>query len=282
MASRPLVNYHKLAEGAKGRRLLEKLTHAYLGDWITRQRAEVKDGKKKGARHASGGGACAGAQAGLIREGEPPYDIFVRWKSLAEQPIGWEPDLYDGVRMKIPSRASSHSPNSSSTTRCARASTSSGTKIAARIRMYSSVTTTSTCPWARSARHVRQLKSAVSWCSIPRRRHVGFWSLRQSRASTIRPLGTQYQLMEEAIKELVAQLMGRRCHSCVDYLARPQKPDPIIVRDDGYGMTENQIHVYFLNVADDRRRTRGVRTPKGRDVLGNRRYRVVCWTDGRP
>ena len=37
----------------------------------------------------------------LILEGEPPYDIFVRWKSLAQQPIGWHPDLNDGVRMNI-------------------------------------------------------------------------------------------------------------------------------------------------------------------------------------
>jgi hypothetical protein len=37
----------------------------------------------------------------LILEGEPPYDIFVRWKSLAEQPIGWNPDLNDGVRLNI-------------------------------------------------------------------------------------------------------------------------------------------------------------------------------------
>ena len=36
-----------------------------------------------------------------ILEGEPPFDIFVRWKPLAEQPIGWEPDINDGVRMNI-------------------------------------------------------------------------------------------------------------------------------------------------------------------------------------
>jgi hypothetical protein len=36
-----------------------------------------------------------------VRAGEPPYDIFVRWKALAEQPIGWEPDLNDGVRLNI-------------------------------------------------------------------------------------------------------------------------------------------------------------------------------------
>ena len=37
----------------------------------------------------------------LILAGEPPYDIFVRWKPLAEQPIGWHPDLNDGVRLNI-------------------------------------------------------------------------------------------------------------------------------------------------------------------------------------
>ncbi len=33
--------------------------------------------------------------------GEPPHDIFVRWKPLSEQSIGRNPDLNDGVRMNI-------------------------------------------------------------------------------------------------------------------------------------------------------------------------------------
>ena len=37
----------------------------------------------------------------LILAGEPPYDIYVRWKPLAEQPIGWDPHLDDGVRLNI-------------------------------------------------------------------------------------------------------------------------------------------------------------------------------------
>ena len=37
----------------------------------------------------------------LIREGEAPYDIFVRWKPIEKQPIGWDPDLNDGVRLNI-------------------------------------------------------------------------------------------------------------------------------------------------------------------------------------
>ncbi len=29
------------------------------------------------------------------------YDIFVRWKPIEKQPIGWNPDLNDGVRLNI-------------------------------------------------------------------------------------------------------------------------------------------------------------------------------------
>ena len=36
-----------------------------------------------------------------ILDGEKPYDIFVRWKPLSEQSIGWNPDLNDGVRLNI-------------------------------------------------------------------------------------------------------------------------------------------------------------------------------------
>jgi hypothetical protein len=34
-------------------------------------------------------------------EGDPPHDIFVRWKPLEQQPIGWHPALNDGVRLNI-------------------------------------------------------------------------------------------------------------------------------------------------------------------------------------
>ena len=95
-----LVNYHKLADGAKGRRLLEKLTHAYLGDWITRQKAGVKDGEE-GAEERLAAALALQERLEAIIAGEPPYDIFVRWKPLAKQALGWEPDINDGVRMNI-------------------------------------------------------------------------------------------------------------------------------------------------------------------------------------
>ena len=96
-----LVNYHKLAEGnGKGRQLLEKLTYAYLGDWIIRQ----KEGGKRGEGGAEDRLAAAlELQKRLIAiiESEPPFDIFVRWKPIENQPIGWEPDINDGVRLNI-------------------------------------------------------------------------------------------------------------------------------------------------------------------------------------
>lgn len=96
-----LLNYHRLAEGdGKGRKLLESLTYSYLGDWITRQ----KDGVKRGEGGADDRLAAAvelQKRLEAILEGEPPFDIFVRWKPLSEQPVGWEPDINDGVRLNI-------------------------------------------------------------------------------------------------------------------------------------------------------------------------------------
>ena len=94
-----LVNYHKLvAPNGEGRRVLDKLTHTYLGDWLDRQRADQKagvegaDGRLATAEHLK-------RELEKVLEGEPPYDIFVRWKPLHQQPVGWEPDIDDGVRV---------------------------------------------------------------------------------------------------------------------------------------------------------------------------------------
>ncbi len=96
-----LVNYHKLCEeGGKGRRLLESLTYAYLGEWITRQKDDVKRGES-GAEDRLAAALELQKRLVAILEGDPPFDIFVRWKPLAKQPIGWEPDINDGVRLNI-------------------------------------------------------------------------------------------------------------------------------------------------------------------------------------
>ena len=96
-----LVNYHRLAAGeGEGRRTLEKLIYSYLGDWIERQEREQRD-EKDGAEARLAAAKHLKGELEKILAGEPPYDIFVRWKPLHEQPIGWEPDINDGVRLNI-------------------------------------------------------------------------------------------------------------------------------------------------------------------------------------
>lgn len=94
-----LVNYHQLA-GPDGRKLLESLTYSYLGDWINRQESDVKRGES-GADGRLAAAKTLQQQLVAILKGEPPYDLFVRWKPLHEQPIGWNPDINDGVRINI-------------------------------------------------------------------------------------------------------------------------------------------------------------------------------------
>jgi hypothetical protein len=91
-----LVNYHRL-----NRKVLEKLTYTYLGqDWVERQRAGVRD-EVPGAEARLSVALQLLCNLEAILDGEKPYDIYVRWKEPHEQPVGWEPDLNDGVRLNI-------------------------------------------------------------------------------------------------------------------------------------------------------------------------------------
>jgi hypothetical protein len=90
-----LVNYHSFDY-----KKLETLIYTYLGDWITRQKQDLAD-KVDGAQEKLDAAERLKKKLELILEGQTPYDIFVRWKPLAEQSIGWNPDLNDGVRLNI-------------------------------------------------------------------------------------------------------------------------------------------------------------------------------------
>lgn len=90
-----LVNYHKL-DSAR----LNKLIYTYLGAWIADRRAE-RDAGVAGAEGKLVAALNLQKKLEAIRDGEPPYDIYVRWKPLHQQPIGWNPDLNDGVRLNI-------------------------------------------------------------------------------------------------------------------------------------------------------------------------------------
>jgi hypothetical protein len=90
-----IVNYHKL-----DRRTLEKLTFTSLGAWIDRQKHEAR-AERAGADARLVAAEDLQRRLKLILEGAPPYDIYVRWKPMAEQSIGWEPDFDGGVRLNI-------------------------------------------------------------------------------------------------------------------------------------------------------------------------------------
>ena len=81
-----VVHYHRLT-----RTNLERLAWTVLGDWIARL---GDDPRAEAARVLQ-------AKLATILEGEAPHDIFVRWKPLDKQPLGWDPDLDDGVRLNI-------------------------------------------------------------------------------------------------------------------------------------------------------------------------------------
>lgn len=90
-----LVNYHKLDY-----KNLETLTYTYVGDWISRQKQDMQNGID-GAGERLAAAESLKKKLELILAGEAPHDIFVRWKALDKQPIGWNPDINDGVRLNI-------------------------------------------------------------------------------------------------------------------------------------------------------------------------------------
>ena len=96
-----LVNFHRLTgPDGEGRRTLESLAFSYLGDWIARQRAAHRD-EVAGAEAKLAAALDLQQQLLAILVGKPPLDLFVRWKPLHRQALGWEPDLDDGVRLNI-------------------------------------------------------------------------------------------------------------------------------------------------------------------------------------
>lgn len=101
-----LVNYHKL-DGVR----LDKLIFTYLGDWIRLQTARRNHGEP-GADGRLVAALELEKKLKAIKEGDAwpenakpnerkGYDIYVRWKPLSQQPLGWQPDLNDGVRLNI-------------------------------------------------------------------------------------------------------------------------------------------------------------------------------------
>ncbi len=89
------VNYHKLT-----RTRLERLIYTYLGDYIGAQTRAAQAGEKGADLRLADAQVLKGKLESILH-GEPPFDLYVRWKPLGEQATGWDPDLNDGVRLNV-------------------------------------------------------------------------------------------------------------------------------------------------------------------------------------
>lgn len=75
-------------------------------------------------------------------------------------------------------------------------------------------------------------------------------------------LGENYRSTEYALKELVDNAWDADAENVWIYLPEPLTSDPILVIDDGLGMTEKEVKEGYLKIASDRRTRKGERTLK--------------------
>ena len=88
-------------------------------------------------------------------------------------------------------------------------------------------------------------------------------------------LGEGYRTTEAALKELVDNAWDADAENVwITLPTNPVTADAIVVRDDGSGMTTNEVEHEYLNIASDRRSRKGETTPlhkrkvKGRKGIG--------------
>jgi Histidine kinase-, DNA gyrase B-, and HSP90-like ATPase len=90
-----------------------------------------------------------------------------------------------------------------------------------------------------------------------------------SRLATL--LSQEYSSTEKALKELVDNSWDADALQVTIKLPRPMSDDPIVITDDGSGMTEEELRRHYLMIASDRRQQRGERTPgKQRKIKGRK------------
>ncbi len=83
-------------------------------------------------------------------------------------------------------------------------------------------------------------------------------------------LGENYRSSEDALKELVDNAWDADAENVWITLPEPMTDSPIIIKDDGYGMTEKEVRNEYLNIARDRISKKGDKTIKGRLVKGRK------------
>lgn len=89
-----------------------------------------------------------------------------------------------------------------------------------------------------------------------------------------RLLGETYRSSEVALKELVDNAWDADAHNVWITLPEPLTGDAVVLRNDGTGMTPNEMRHEYLNIASDKRTRTGEMTPglrrkvKGRKGIG--------------
>jgi HSP90 family molecular chaperone len=84
-------------------------------------------------------------------------------------------------------------------------------------------------------------------------------------------LGETYPSSQAALKELVDNAWDADADHVWVTLPEAMTGDPIVVRDDGSGMTEKEVRSQYLRVARDRRSQNGVSSRKyGRKIKGRK------------
>jgi len=84
-------------------------------------------------------------------------------------------------------------------------------------------------------------------------------------------LSQEYPSSEKALKELVDNAWDADAEQVAIALPKPMSGDPIVIEDDGSGMTEEELRRHYLFIASDRRSRRGLRTAgKNRLVKGRK------------
>lgn len=90
-----------------------------------------------------------------------------------------------------------------------------------------------------------------------------------SRLATL--LSQEYSSTERALKELVDNAWDADAEQVDILLPKPMTGEPILIRDDGTGMTEEELRRHYLSIATDRRSRRGERTAgKNRRIKGRK------------
>lgn len=72
-----------------------------------------------------------------------------------------------------------------------------------------------------------------------------------SRLATL--LSQEYSSSERALKELVDNAWDADAEKVSITLPKPMSGDPIVIQDDGTGMTEEELRRHYLSIASERR-----------------------------